>query len=51
MPYLDELGQKGGFLVDKGWRRKEFGKVMNNPSSVCLRMGEKWDFLLIVNVC
>jgi hypothetical protein len=47
VPYLDPVSQRvEKFLIDGGWRKKEFAKLMNNPTSICLRVGEKVDFLI-----
>lgn len=50
VPYLDPVSQQvGRFLVDVGWRGKEFGRIVNwdcSPSSLVVRIGEKTEFLV-----
>lgn len=47
--YLDSGQQVGSFLVDKGWREREFLRVVsqtNLPSYLWLKKGERTDFLV-----
>jgi hypothetical protein len=49
VPYLDPISQQiGRFLVDAGWRGKEFQRIseVNLPPSLVLRRGERVDFLV-----
>lgn len=51
--YLDAVSSvRGSFLVDAGWREREFLKVAdwnNSMSSLVLRKGERCDFLVGVS--
>lgn len=50
VPYLDPVGQQiGSFLVDKGWREREFKRINNwaySPPSLLLKVGERVNFLI-----
>ena len=52
VPYLDPVSQQiESFLVDAGWRKREFKRVVegaSSPSGLALRVGEKVDFLVRV---
>ena len=51
VPYLDSSGQVESFLVDRGWREREFGRVVGGnflPSELLVRVGERCDFLVRV---
>jgi hypothetical protein len=53
VPYLDPISQQiGRFLVDSGWRKKAFERIVNevnSPPELLIRVGEKVDFLLRVS--
>ena len=52
VPYLDPITQRiESFLVDGGWRRKEFRRIVEGgslPSSFLVRVGGRRDFLVRV---
>lgn len=50
VPYLDPISQQvERFLVDGGWREREFKRISDwacSPPSLLLRVGERVDFLI-----